>query len=209
MTSRRDFIKRIPLTGCAVALNVGATTLPFSATQSAESAQIQFDPEPAGPLAPLDNLRVKSSIVGRFQVRDGNHRIYLERPLNGAADFVVAGALGTHSVTLLAADGAPLAMRTFCVECRTSVEDEGGDMGRLLKDLYWTMAVDGPVGAMRYKGEVFTCWDTWLLDNTSTLKGMKYFWPEVKSNVDFYAASQREDGMVFENFEPRTPVETD
>ena len=209
MTSRRDFIKRIPLTGCAVALNVGATELPSGATQSGESAQLQFDPEPAGPLAPLDNLRVKSSIVGRFQVRDGNHQVYFEGKLDGATDFVVAGALGAHSVALLAADGAPLAMRTFRVECRTSIEDEGGAMGQLLKDLYWTMATDGPVSAMRYKGEVFTCWDTWLLDNTSSLKGMKYFWPEVKSNVDFYAASQREDGMVFENFEPRTTVETD
>jgi len=209
MTSRRDFIKQIPLTSCAVALNVGATTLPSGVPQSGESAQLLFDPEPAGPLAPLDNLRVRSGVVGRIQVRDGNHRVYVEKPLNGVADFVVAGELGTHSLTFIAADGAPLAMRTFRVECRTAIEDEGGPMGRLLKDLYWTMATDGPVSAMRYKDEVFTCWDTWLLDNTNSLKGMKYFWPEVKSNVDFYASSQREDGMVFENFEPRTPVETD
>jgi hypothetical protein len=209
MTTRRDFIKHIPIAGCAVAFTAGATNPPSSAALTGESAQLQLDPEPIGPLGPLDSLRVRSAIAGRIQVGDGNHNVYFEGTLDGIAEFVVAGALGTHSVSLLGADGEPLAMRTFRVDCRTFVEDEGGQMGRLLKDLYWTMATDGPVSAMRYKGEVFTCWDTWLLDNTSSLKGMKYFWPEVKSNVDFYAASQREDGMVFENFEPRTPVETD
>ena len=71
------------------------------------------------------------------------------------------------------------------------------------------MVSEGPVGAMRYKGEVFTFFDSWLMDNTQTLKGMKYFWPELKSNVDFYASTQREDGMIWENVEPRTPPETD
>ncbi|MGB8261802.1 MAG: hypothetical protein WCE75_15680 [Terracidiphilus sp.] len=206
MTTRRSFIKTIPLTGCALALESGAQPLAAGATPAA--AQLQFDPEPAGPLLPLARLRARSPLRGRIEVRDGNHQVYFAEPFSGEAEFAVGGALGTHSVCLLASDGAPLAMRTFRVDCRTAIEDEGGRMGGLLKDLYWTMATDGPVSAMRYKGEVFTCWDTWLMDNTQTLKGMKYFWPEVKSNVDFYAASQREDGMVWENFEARTPAET-
>ena len=208
MTTRRAFIKTIPLTGCALALESGAATMPPSSAPSGQSSQLQLEPEPAGVLAPLDRLRVKSILRGRIQVRDGNHQLYFGGPLEEETEFAVAGALGTHSVSLLGTDGATLATRTFRVDCRTLVEDEGGQMGGLLKDLYWTMATDGPVGAMRYKGEVFTYWASWLMDNTQTLKGMKYFWPEVKSNVDFYAASQREDGLVWENFELRTPVET-
>jgi len=208
MTTRRAFIKTMPLTGCAIALEGGATAIPSLANPAAQSAQLELEPEPVAALTPLESLRVKSARHGRVYVRDGNHQVYFEGPLEGEADFVVAGALGTHSVTLVGKDGMVLAVRTFHVDCSTVVEDEGGRMSGLLKDLYWTMATDGPVGAMRYKGEVFTYWASWLMDNTQTLKGMKYFWPEVKSNVNFYADSQREDGMVWENFEPRTPVET-
>lgn len=209
MTSRRDFIRYVPLTGCALALEGSSAALSPADPPAEQSNALQFDPEPLSSLLPLDRLRVKSTVPGRLQVRDGNHQVYFEAFLQREVEFSVAGALGTHSAALLSPAGTQIAMRTFRVDCRTFIEDEGGQMGSLLKDLYWTMATDGPVSAMRYKGEVFTCWDTWLQDNTNTLKGMKYFWPEVKSNVDFYAASQREDGMVFENFEPRTPVETD
>ena len=55
------------------------------------------------------------------------------------------------------------------------IEDEDSTFSSLLKDLYWTVATDGPVSAMRYKGRVFACFDTWCMDNTQTLKGMKYF----------------------------------
>jgi hypothetical protein len=208
MTTRRAFIKTIPLTGCALALNGSASAMSPQAPPAGQSAQLQLEPEPVSSLAPLDKLRVKSALHGRILVRDGNHQVYFEGPFEGESEFAVAGALGTHSVSLAGEDGAVLAMRTFRVDCSTVVEDEGGLIGGLLKDLYWTMATDGPVGAMRYKGEVFTYWASWLMDNTQTLKGMKYFWPEVKSNAGFYAASQREDGMVWENFEPRTPVGT-
>jgi hypothetical protein len=208
MTTRRAFIKTIPLTGCALALQGGAAAQQSPAGQVRQLAQLQIEPEPVSALKPLDHLRVKSSLHGRVNIRDGNHQVYFEAQFAGETEFAIAGALGTHSVSLTGEDGAVLAMRTFRVDCSTEVEDEGGQIGGLLKDLHWTMATDGPVGAMRYKGEVFTYWASWLMDNTQTLKGMKYFWPEVKSNVDFYAGSQREDGMVWENFEPRTPVET-
>ena len=156
MTTRRTFIKTIPLTGCALALDGGASTMPPALAAAGQSSQLQFEPEPIGVLTPLDRLRVKSILRGRVQVRDGNHQVYFEGPLEGTAEFAVAGALGTHSVSILGMDGAALATRTFRVDCKTSIEDEGGQMGGLLKDLYWTMATDGPVGAMRYKGEVFT-----------------------------------------------------
>jgi hypothetical protein len=208
MPSRRSFLKTVPLGSCAIALE-GAAALSAQPFVKSEEVQLQLDPEPAGVLAPLDHVRVKSPVPGQIQVRDGNHHVYFETMTAGECEIVLGGALGTHSVSLIAGNGACLGMRTLRVDCTTVIEDEGGAMGDLLKDLYWTMTADGPVTAMRYKGQVFTCWDTWLMDNTNTLKGMKYFWPEVTSNVEFYTASQREDGMVWENFEARTPVETD
>jgi hypothetical protein len=213
MTTRRDVLRLIPLAGCMAAASFAAEGLAEANTPPAANASMTLSPEPKGTFAPLDRLRIESTASGRLVARDGDGQVYCEQPIDirehNHAEITIGGALGTHSISLLSPDGRVLDFRTFAVDCSTFIEDEGGTFGGLLKNLYWTMASDGPVGAMRYKGEVFTYWDSWLLDNTSTLKGMKYFWPEVKSNIDFYARSQREDGMIWENFEPRTPPETD
>jgi hypothetical protein len=102
-----------------------------------------------------------------------------------------------------------IARRLFTLDCQTEIDDEGGEFRRLLKDLEWTMFSDGPVSPVRNRDSISTGFNTWVMDNTNTLKGMRYFWPEVKSSIDFYVANQREDGMVWENFEPCTPPETD
>jgi hypothetical protein len=152
---------------------------------------------------------VRCSSSGTLLVRDGDQQPYVESPFDGESEITVCGALGIHSVSILSHQGQPLASLSFEVDCRTSVKSQSGTFDELLNNLYRTMVSEGPVGATQYRGQVFTYWDPWLMDNTNTLKGMKYFWPEVTSNVDFYVNSQREDGMVWENFEPRTTVETD
>ena len=209
MATRRDILRLIPLAGYMAAAPFPVEAQAPTTPASVSKVPMTLDPEPKSALAPLDRLHIESKVAGHLVVRDGDQQIYRELRIDGHAEITVGGALGTHSISLLSPDGQVLDSRIFSVDCRTSIDDEGGTFGSLLKDLYWTMATDGPVGAMRYKSEIFTYWDSWLLDNTSTLKGMKYFWPEVKSNVDFYAGSQREDGMIWENFEPRTPPETD
>lgn len=210
-STRRDVLKLLPVLGVAAAAPLSANT--FGTIPSPENgplpATISIQPEPQTSLPPLSRIHIESSAVGRLIVRDGDQRIYYETDFRKSAELITGGALGTHSVSLVSAEGQLLGHRTFEVDCKTEVADEGGTFNSLLGNLLWTMETDGPVGAQRYKGEIFNYWVSWLQDNTNTLKGMKYFWPEVKSNVDFYANSQREDGMVFENFESCTPPETD
>ncbi len=216
MTTRRDVLRLIPAAGLAAANFLPAQTTaqlderPGTAAAGARVKRVplKLNPEPAGKLTPLDKLRVESAVAGRLVVRDGEQQVYVDAAMAGSAEFTIGGALGAHTASLIGKDGAVLDMRTFFVDCETQIDDDGGVFGSLLKDLYWTMATDGPVTATRYRGEVITYWASWLMDNTQTLKGMKYFWPEVKSNVDLYAESQREDGMIWENVEARTPPET-
>ncbi len=210
-STRRDILKLLPVLGVAATSPLSAGTFAVGSTPENEPlpATITIQPEPRASLSPLSRIRVESSTPGRLIVRDGNQRVYYEIDFRKSAEVVVGGALGTHSISLVSVDGQLLGHRTFEVDCKTQVSDGGGAFNSLLGNLLWTMQTDGPVGAQRYKGEIFNYWVSWLQDNTNTLKGMKYFWPEVKSNVDFYANSQREDGMVFENFESCTPPETD
>lgn len=206
MTSRRDFIRLLPLSGCSLAFPADASVNP---RPGRPGATITLDPRPGGAVSPLQRLKVRCSSSGTLVMRDGDQQPYLESPFDGELEITVAGALGTHSVSILSREGQLLALSTFELDCPTSVASQSGIFSTLLKKLYWTMASDGPVGAMRYRNQVLTYWVPWLMDNTNTLKAMRYFWPEVTSNIDFYVASQREDGMVWENFEPRTTVETD
>lgn len=208
MTTRREVLQMLPAATVAAASPLSAAGPPARAGAGTHPDALSFEPEPTQPLAPLSRLTIHARLPGRVIVRDGEHLIYFEAAIESSVELIVAGRLGTHSVSLHGNDRQLIDSRTFSVDCATSIVDQGGVFGGLLKDLYWTMCTDGPVSAMRYKDEVFTCWDTWLMDNTQTLKGMKYFWPDVKSNVDFYARSQREDGMIWENFEPRTTPES-
>ncbi len=206
VTSRRDFLRLLPLSGCSLALTSEAAE--FSRPDAPDAVLI-LEPQPGAAVSPLQRMVVRCSSRGTLILRDGDQQPYLESPFDGELQITVAGALGTHSVAILSSERQLLASSTFEVDCQTGIVSHSGRFEALLRDLYWTMASDGPVGSARFRGLVFTYWVPWLMDNTNTLKGMKYFWPEVTSNVDFYVASQREDGMVWENFEVRKQVETD
>jgi len=56
---------------------------------------------------------------------------------------------------------------------------------------------------------VYTYWVDWLMDNTNTMKGMRYFSPEVRQGFEIFSVTQREDGMIWENHLDRTPPEND
>ena len=95
------------------------------------------------------------------------------------------------------------------MDARTEIREPSGEYQHLLDTLYWTMASDGPVGARRHNGRVYAYWVDWLLDNTNTLRGMRYFWPEVRQSFEIFSVTQREDGMIWENHIDRTPPESD
>jgi len=63
--------------------------------------------------------------------------------------------------------------------------------------------VDRIVFSVDCKTEINDAEGGWLRDHVHALKGMKYFYHDLKSGIDLYADSQREDGMIWDNIYPR------
>jgi len=158
---------------------------------------------------PLDEVTLLGTGQGRLLLLDGEGVTYFDQDVKLPALFQPGGALGTHTVLLLDADRKLIGRASFQVETHTEIHEPSGEYQHLLETLYWTMASDGPVGARRHNGRVYTYWVDWLLDNTNTLKGMRYFWPEVRQSFEIFSVTQREDGMIWENHIDRTPPESD
>ena len=156
---------------------------------------------------PLEEVTVAGSGSGHLLVLDGQGRCYVDRRVTLPDSFLSGGALGTHAVLLFDESGNLKGRSSFLLDATTSIHEPTGEFDYLLQTLYWTMASDGPVGARRHNGKVYTYWDNWVLDNTNTLKGMRYFWPEVRQGFEIFAVTQREDGMIWENHLERTPPE--
>jgi hypothetical protein len=158
---------------------------------------------------PLDEVKVLGTGEGRLLLLDGEGVNYFDRDVKLPALFRPGGALGTHTVLLLDADRMLMGRASFSVDTHTEIREPSGEFQHLLDTLYWTMASDGPVAARRHDGRVYIYWVDWLLDNTNTLKGMRYFWPEVRQGFEIFSVTQREDGMIWENHIDRTPPESD
>ncbi len=205
MQSRREFLGVLPVS----ILGAGyATTL--SAAAIGKEGKPSLTLLPAQPLyGPLDEMTVQGTGQHRLLVLDGEGRPYVDRSVSLPASFLVGGALGTHTVLLLNENGALLNHVSFQTDAHTEIQEASGAYQHLLDTLFWTMASDGPVGARRHDGRVYTYWVDWLLDNTNTLKGMRYFWPEVRQSMEIFSVTQREDGMIWENHLDRTPPVND
>jgi hypothetical protein len=205
MQSRREFLEILP----ASLLAAGCVT-----NLQAQSSQAQDKPPmtlaPVQPVyRPLTEVTVQGAASGRLLVLDGEGIAYVDRKVTLPARFQPAGALGTHTVLFLDADNKLAAHASLFVDAQTGIREPSGEFQHLLDTLYWTMASDGPVAARRHKDRVYTYWVDWLLDNTNTLKGMRYFWPEVRQSFEIFSDTQREDGMIWENHIDRTPPEND
>jgi hypothetical protein len=205
MQSRRKFLGVLP----ASLLGSGyATTLAAASMNNEDPSSITILPEQQV-YGPLDEVTVQGAGRYRLLVLDGEGRSYVDRIITLPAPFHVGGALGTHIVLLLNEYGALLNHVSFLTDARTEIREASGAYQHLLDTLFWTMASDGPVGARRHDGRVYTYWVDWLLDNTNTLKGMRYFWPEVRQSFEIFSTTQREDGMIWENHLDRTPPVND
>ena len=197
---RRDLLKLLPVA-------VGGT-FAHSAQVPASAAQLRLEPAPQELWKPLQEVEVHGGEAGTFVVVDAAGNEYIRARASQPFRFRIGGALGTHTVTLLDSSGEPSASARFSVDCRTEIRDEGGEFRKLFNDLAWTLMAwnhDSPVNVVRYKDRIGQFFVIWLMDNTHTMKGMKYFWPDLKDAVDFFAETQREDGMIWENCYPATP----
>ena len=155
---------------------------------------------------PLQTVTITGAGRGTMTVRDGEGVEYVSRAAKDPFRFRAAGALGNHLVTFEDEGGNVIETVSVPVDCRTSIRDAGKKYGALLDSLYWTMVGwHGEAGTIRYKGTFYNFFVRWLRDHVHTMKGMKYFYPELKSGIDLYADSQRADGMIWDNVYPRTP----
>jgi hypothetical protein len=140
-------------------------------------------------------------------VRDGAGRVYVREPAKGGVKFVVAGALGTHLLTLEDRAGKTVQTAAFTVQCQTGIDDEGGRFRDLLQNLYYTMIHFNEPKNQLALGKVYKFFVCWLRDHVHTMKGMKYFEGDLKTGIDLYRDTQREDGMIWDNVQPRPPHE--
>lgn len=153
---------------------------------------------------PLDQVTISGVSGGRLQVRDGQGQVYIDAPCDGELQFRVGGALGAHTVFHLDASGAVQGSTSFPVECKTEIADQGGRFKKLLELLHDTMFIDWHKGyekGLRIDGKWYQYYVSWIRDHVHCLKGYKYFDFDadgMKSGIELYADSQRDDGMIYD-----------
>lgn len=155
---------------------------------------------------PLDEIGVKFPHATLFRALDGDGQAYHE----GAGIFRVSGALGTHTLLGLDAEGRLVGSGSFRVEAKTEIRDKKHRFGPMLDNLAFTMVqscqADGNSQVM-IDGKIYRFYICWLRDHTHTFKGMQYFDGDSKSAVDLYADTQRNDGMVYDLIHPKNEIQ--
>ena len=149
---------------------------------------------------PLEWVELKSSKPGTVIILDGNGVAYVQQAIEQSARVRVAGALGTHTVILLDENDKLLDTKNFKVDCKTELNDKGGEFSSLLDMLYYTMNTGHTTSTQRYKGKSHVTFAGWFQDHVHVMKAMKYFYPDVVSGINLFADSQREDGMIYDNY---------
>lgn len=204
---RRDILKILPAAASAV---VNSPSL-LAASQTS-NVKLVLEPANAVSLRPLQNVTLHISGTGweggTIVLSDGAGREYRREKANLTVTFTIGCALGRQTVRLLDKNGAVSAELDFIVDCSTELNDEGGVYRSLLKAVEWTMmswSENNPVSTIHHKDRVYQFFANWIFDHTLILKGMKYYWPDLKDAIDFFADTQREDGMIWENCYPATP----
>ena len=93
---------------------------------------------------------------------------------------------------------------SFSVDTKTELVDDKGEFKELFEKLQDTLFNDWHTGyqkGLRIEGKWYRYYVTWIRDHVHTLKGMKYFDFDadgIKSGIELYADSQREDGMIYD-----------
>ncbi|NRA37717.1 MAG: hypothetical protein HRU15_06230, partial [Planctomycetes bacterium] len=162
---------------------------------------------------PLDQISIISDGGEMITVRDGQGREYLRTAASTECLNTVSGALGTHVIFLLDKNGQVIEETSFQVNCDTKILDESGIIESLLDSLRYTMEswLDG-VGndfTSRIDKKTYRYFVCWLRDHVHTMKGQKYFYTgEMKTAIELYADTQREDGMIYDRIGTANPNPT-
>ncbi len=179
--------------------------------------------EPATPIAitgldvnhiykPLEKITLTAASPCNIAVFDGSGRQYASASDTSSITFMISGTLGYHVLVATNKKGMELSRTSFEVNAKTTLNDGSGTYNKLFRQMYWTMIGSEEGSDMGRGGEAFPFYVEdefyftfvpWLRDHVHTLKGMKYFYPNVKSAIDLFAKYQRADGMVWDNFGKR------
>lgn len=206
MTNRRNFIKGSTLSG------LGALTIlpniSFASENNLKSVQISIENHKKGKVyQPLNQLKINTDILTNIEVSDGNGSVYARFLNIKTANFYIAGALGNQTISAVDKNGKVISKFNFKVDTSTFIEDESGTYKELNNVIHWSMigrapGMDGGGGlAMPILAEAkfYYFFVPWLRDHVHTLKGMKYYFPDIKSAMELFAKYQREDGMIADN----------
>ncbi len=159
-------------------------------------------PTDAGYYEPLSKLKITTSKPGVLELYDGENHRYFNSKINNEMVIVLGGALGVQELALKDKKGNLLDKINIPVNCQTEISDEAGKYKELLDILYTSMVIqrEREANVVKYRDNYYHYFISWLRDHVHALKGMKYFYPELKSGIDLYAVSQREDGMIWDNY---------
>ncbi len=152
---------------------------------------------------PLDELTVVCNDGATLSVTDGQGRDYLNCKAAPVITFKVGGSLGTQTVTLRDTKNKVLAKRTFTVDAKTDMDDNG-KITRLFNLLHQGMLVYSPTGyeEVKWNGKTYRYFVSWVLDNNNTMKGMKYFSPYSNGLTDLFRETQQPDGRIWSFVNP-------
>lgn len=174
------------------------------AYQQVQATVIRINGNKNSTVKPLDTVAVQFQNTGKyFTVSDGCGNQYLKKQFaTGSNHFVAGGALGLHTAVLYDKKDRCIERLFFEVNASTTINDKGGKYKALLNNLYYSMIGEWgrEASILRYNSKYYHVFVRWLRDHVHTMKGMKYFYPELHSGIDLYADTQREDGMIFDNY---------
>ncbi len=195
--NRRSFLERTGTLGSGLLTAPAGLALKNGLWQG---TLVQIDaPSNGHHFEPLETVSARVDADGILTVFDGEGRIYQSISAGPQITFPAGGALGHHLV-LLERKGKREDVAAFRVDTRTTIKDRSGAFSDLLDVLVWTMVGrNGEMRTVRINGRFYSFFVRWLRDHVHTLKGMKYFHPELRSGIDLYADFQREDGMIWDN----------
>ena len=151
---------------------------------------------------PLEKLTIQGANNGFIEVIDGKGHLYLEIKAKDELSYQIGGALGNQQIIWKDDNGLVLDQVYYNVDCETGISEDSKKYSELLDILYFTMINEWEreASVFKYNDNYYHAFVGWLRDHVHTMKGMKYFYPELKSGIDLYGDSQREDGMIWDNY---------
>ena len=208
--SRRKFLKTASLSTAAVAVGATPTFAHEAMTPQHpmhKGTMLKISPDPdKNVFKPLDEITISGFKKGTLRILDGNDNLFLTKQVDGTPfSYKVGGALGIQTVLFLNKKQELEDWASYKIDTQTEIKDKGGRYEKLLATLYWTMASErgGPTNIARYNGKFYEFFVRWLRDHVHTMKGMKYFYPNLKSAINLYAEYQHNNGMIYDNIYKR------